>query len=152
MLLHALKQQTWTHSCALLQLRLRTLVMAFFARCLVLLWLVPPRANCISFQFAWLGLMPMQVDFRLPIPLHLFAFWPPVVALSLCLPVCLPSIGLPACLPTCLVRLSVRPSVRLSVCPSVRLSVCLSVRPSVCLSVHLLNHTSCKNLSDSASC
>ena len=110
--------------------------MAFFALCLVLLWLVQPRANCISFQFAWLGLMPMQVDSRLPSPLHLFAFWPPVVALSLCLPVCLPSIGLPACLPTCLVRLSVRTSVRPSVRLSVRLSVCLSVCLSICSTIH----------------
>ncbi|DBB01839.1 TPA: hypothetical protein ACH3X1_000447 [Trebouxia sp. C0004] len=43
------------------QLRLRTLVMAFFTLCLVLLWLVQPRHSCASFQFSWLGLMPMQV-------------------------------------------------------------------------------------------
>jgi len=43
------------------QLRLRTLVMAFFTLCLVLLWLVQPRLSCASFQFSWLGLMPMQV-------------------------------------------------------------------------------------------
>ena len=39
--------------------------MAFFTLCLVLLWLVQPRHSCASFQFSWLGLMPMQV---LPLP------------------------------------------------------------------------------------
>ncbi|DBB14802.1 TPA: hypothetical protein ACH3X3_004411 [Trebouxia sp. C0006] len=43
------------------QLRLRTLVMAFFTLCLVLLWFVQPHHSCASFQFSWLGLMPMQV-------------------------------------------------------------------------------------------
>ncbi|DBB14800.1 TPA: hypothetical protein ACH3X3_004409 [Trebouxia sp. C0006] len=49
------------HGCTVFSLRLRTLVMAFFTLCLVLLWLVQPRHSCASFQFAWLGLMPMQI-------------------------------------------------------------------------------------------
>ena len=47
-----------------MQLRLRAIVMLFFGLCLILLWSV--RINsCASFQFSWLGIMPMQV---LPFP------------------------------------------------------------------------------------
>jgi len=55
----------WLSRFPVVQLRLRTVVMASFTLCLVLLWLVQPRHSCASFQFSWLGLMPMQV---LPLP------------------------------------------------------------------------------------
>lgn len=44
----------------LLQLRLRVIVMVFYTLCLVMLWLVRSQ-SCASFEFAWLGIMPMQV-------------------------------------------------------------------------------------------
>ena len=44
----------------MLQLRLRVIVMVFYTLCLVSLWLVRSQ-SCASFEFAWLGIMPMQV-------------------------------------------------------------------------------------------